>query len=57
MRSFFEAINTKEEDKFFVEFPNAGDHVIGSPLKAQNTEEVFDAVYAFGDKYFSVVED
>jgi len=52
MRTFYSALGTKKEDKVFVEFANARDHVIGSPLKAQNTEEVFEAVFAFGDRYF-----
>lgn len=53
MRTFYDAIGTATEDKVFKEFPNAGNHVIGSPLKAKRTDEVINAVFKFGDKYFN----
>ncbi len=52
MRTFYDQISTAPTDKVFKEFPNAENHVIGSPIKAQNTEEVYQAVFAFGDRYF-----
>lgn len=54
MRDFFDAIRTDPSDKQFVEFPNANDHVVSSPIKAQHVEEVRDALYAFGDQYFEL---
>ncbi len=53
---WFKPFNIKHfYDKVFVEFPNAGNHVIGSPLKAKAVDEVYESVFSFGDKYFQQV--
>ncbi len=47
MLEFFDAISTAESEKVGQAFPNAGAHVITSPLQAENHEEVQRATEEF----------
>ena len=50
MKDYFSKISTPENQKRMVPFANVGNHVVASPIKSQDLDEVRRAVFAFGEE-------